>query len=176
MHDVAKLSATTSMNLLNKVASAYGLLIRGASNLQSAFLLAVRICWGWQFFQSGWGKLKNLDGVTEFFTTLGIPMPHLNAILAASVECFGGLFLLLGLASRLTAIPLIFTMIVAYATAEDDLWKTLHSEPFDEFLTAFFKATPYTFLFASLIILIFGPGKASLDQLIGYLWAKKKAS
>ena len=164
------------MNLLNKIETAYGLLIRGASNLQSVFLLAVRVCWGWQFFQTGMGKLKDLDKVTGFFTDLGIPMPHLNAIMAGATECFGGLFLLLGLASRATAIPLIITMVVAYATAEKELWGKLSSGPFDEFLTGFLEAAPFLFLFASLIILIFGPGKASLDQLIGYLWAKKKAN
>jgi uncharacterized membrane protein YphA (DoxX/SURF4 family) len=44
----------------------YRLLIRAASSLQSPFLLAVRLYWGWQMAQTGWGKLGNLDHVTGF--------------------------------------------------------------------------------------------------------------
>ena len=57
----------------------YRLLIRAASSLQSPFLLAVRLYWGWQFAQTGWGKLGNLDHVTQFFTSLGISAPGIMA-------------------------------------------------------------------------------------------------
>ena len=43
--------------------------------LQSPLLLAIRLYWGWQFTQDGWGKLTHLDSVTEFFTTLNLPAP-----------------------------------------------------------------------------------------------------
>ena len=59
----------------------YRLLIRVASSLQSPFLLAVRLYWGWLFAEDGWGKLHNLDKVTEFFTSLGLPAPGLNRTL-----------------------------------------------------------------------------------------------
>ena len=35
----------------------YNLFVRALSSLQSPFLLAVRLYWGWQFMQAGWGKL-----------------------------------------------------------------------------------------------------------------------
>src|SRR5689334_17944954 len=123
------------MNILNQIRAGYGKLVHGASYLQSPLLLAIRLFWGWQFFQAGWGKLQDLERVTGFFTQLGIPMPHLNAIMAACTECFGGLFLLLGLASRLTTIPLIITMIVAYVTADNEALKAIFSDP-DKFVTA----------------------------------------
>ena len=111
--------------LISLARTAYSLLIAGASDLQSPLLLAVRLYWGWAFFQTGKGKLMNHAQVTEFFTSLNIPMPGLNAYMAGTAECFGGLLLLVGLASRLTAIPLIVTMIVAYLTADLDVVKNI---------------------------------------------------
>ena len=56
----------------------YRLLVRVSSSLQSPFLLAVRLYWGWQFMQTGWGKLSDINKVVGFFTNLGIPAPALN--------------------------------------------------------------------------------------------------
>ena len=61
------------------IANYYSLLNRGTGALQSPFLLLVRLYWGWQFIQTGWGKFNNISGVTAFFRTLGIPFPGLNA-------------------------------------------------------------------------------------------------
>lgn len=148
--------------LITLTRAGYDLLVNRASSLQSPLLLVLRLYWGWAFFQTGLGKLHNLDRTTEFFQTLGLPLPGLNAAMAGTVECVGGLLLLAGLASRLTAIPLIATMIVAYLTAEIDTVKNIFNEP-DKFLAA----DPFLFLLVSLLILIFGPGAVSLDRLIG---------
>src|SRR3954451_10774230 len=95
------------------VANALALFSRLSSRLQSPFLLAVRLYWGWQFAQSGWGKLHRLDQVTDFFASLNIPMPHVNAILVSNLEFFGGVLLILGLASRLTGVILTGNMVIA---------------------------------------------------------------
>ena len=129
--------------------------------LRDLFLLAIRLYWGWQFFQTGRGKLQNLDQTAEFFGSLDIPAPKLNAMLAGGTECLGGLLLLIGLASRVISVPLIFTMIVAYATAHLDSVKTMFSDP-DTFVTQ----APFLFLLAAVIIFIFGPGRFSLDHLL----------
>lgn len=100
----------------------------------------------------------NLDNTTGFFIELGIPFPKLNAIIAGSTECFGGLLLLVGLASRLTALPLIFTMIVAYLTADREKLTGIFEDP-----DAFVTASPFLFLFATLIVFTFGPGRFSAD-------------
>src|SRR4051794_32581718 len=121
----------------------YGLLITVGNSLQSPFLLAVRLYWGYQFFISGKGKLGNLDKVTGFFTDLHIPFPKQNAIMNASLECFGGLLLLVGLGSRLISIPLAITMVVAYLTADLDVVKGIYEDP-DKFVTA----AEFLFLFA----------------------------
>ena len=157
--------------IIDRLSRWYQLLVRAASNCQSALLLAIRLYWGWQFCQTGWGKLHNLSQVSEFFGSLGIPFPMFNATLAGATECFGGLFLLLGVASRLAAIPLIFTMIVAYATADKEAVQAIFSDP-DKFVTA----TPFLFLLASAIVLVFGPGKVSVDYAIERYLARKKAT
>src|SRR3989338_1335936 len=84
---------------------------------QHPLLLAVRLYWGWGFFMAGMKKLQDIDKVIWLFTSLGIPYPQYNALLVGSVECFGGLLLMVGLASRLAAVPLTKTLIVAFGTA-----------------------------------------------------------
>ena len=137
------------------------ILDKTASYLPDPLLLALRLYWGWQFFQTGKGKLMNLEATTEFFADLGLPLAKLNAIMAGSTECFGGLFLLLGLFSRVTCVPLIFTMIVAYSTAHIEELKGMFSDP-----DAFVTAAPFLFLLASVIVFTFGAGKFSLDELL----------
>ena len=82
---------------------AYGWFTCAAGSLKSPLLFAVRLYWGWQFFQTGWGKLHNMPHVIEFFTSLGIPAPVFNAYFVSGLECFGGILLALGLGSRLIA-------------------------------------------------------------------------
>jgi putative oxidoreductase len=142
----------------------YRRLIAVASSLQSPFLLLVRLYWGWQLVQSGWGKLHNIEKVMEFFTSLGLPMPGLTAHFIASLELVGGILLILGLASRLIAVVLTFNMIMAYIIADHDALMSIFSDP-----DKFYAAAPYTFLFASLLVLIFGPGRFSVDALISRL-------
>ena len=78
---------------------------------------AARFTVGWVFLQSGWGKLHNLEQVTGFFASLGLPAPELQAPFVASVEFLGGALLLAGLATRFAAVPLIAVMVVALSTA-----------------------------------------------------------
>jgi putative oxidoreductase len=146
----------------------YRLLIRAASALQTPFLLAIRLYWGWQFLQTGWGKLSDIHKVVGFFTDLGIPAPALNAWFISGLEFAGGVLLMVGLGSRLIALPLVIDMIVAYIVADREALFSIISSP-DKFAAA----APFTFLFASLIVLIFGPGKVSIDALLaGRLWRR----
>ena len=157
--------------LLRLAAAAYGLATKIGTWLQPVFLLIIRLYWGWQFFMTGKGKLGDIGKVTNFFQSLGIPFPHLNAYLAGCTECFGGLILLVGLGSRVTTLPLIVTMIVAYITASPDAVKNIFSKP-DDFVTA----DPFLFLLTAVIVFLFGPGPLSLDGLIGYVLKKRAAT
>lgn len=140
---------------------------RAASFLQSPFLLVVRLYWGWQFAQTGWGKLHNLPQITQFFSSLHLPFPGFTAPFVAGVEFVGGILLILGLISRFTGLVLSINMFVAYWTADHAALTSIFSDP-----GKFYIADPYTFLFASLMVLIFGAGLFSLDRL-GSRWLTK---
>jgi putative oxidoreductase len=76
----------------------------------------------------------------------------------------------LGLGSRIIALPLTINMLMAYITADREALFSFFSDP-----GKFYAADPYTFLFASLLILLFGPGKISIDFGISYLLKRKAA-
>jgi putative oxidoreductase len=117
--------------------------------------LVARITVGWVFMWSGWGKLHNLPQVTENFIGWGIPLPHILTPFVSGVEFFGGLFLLAGLLTRISAGALGITMIVAIRSAkwaDVDSLETLLG--FDEF--------EYLALF--LWLAIAGPGVLSADH------------
>jgi putative oxidoreductase len=119
--------------------------------------LFARITVGWVFLWSGWGKLQNLPLVTDNFVSWGIPAPHVLAPFVSGVEFFGGLFLLLGLLTRISAGALGVTMIVAIKSAkwaDVDSLETLLG--FDEF--------EYLALF--LWLAIAGAGAVSIDHFL----------
>ena len=119
-------------------------------------LLLLRICLAAVFIPSGWGKLHDLGKVTEFFTELGIPAPHLNAIVVAMCELGCGILLLLGLLSRAAALPLIASMAVAIVTAKRaDITGIADLFALDELIYA-------ALLF---VVVALGPGRFALDAL-----------
>lgn len=79
-----------------------------------------RVAVGLVFVQSGWGKLHDLASVTDYFASLGLPIPAFQAALASTAELVCGALLLVGFATRFAAIPLIITMCVAIRTAKWD--------------------------------------------------------
>jgi putative oxidoreductase len=155
--------------LLDRGRAVHVTFCRAASSLVAPFLLLVRLYWGWQFMQTGWGKLHRLPQVTQFFASLNIPAPGLNAAFVSWLELIGGILLILGLASRWTAFLLAIDMFVAYVTADTTALRSVISDP-----GKFYNADPYTFLFAGLLILIFGPGKFAIDSFLP--WRHKPAA
>lgn len=129
------------------------------NRLQSPLLLLIRLYWGGSFFITGFGKFTHMGNVVSFFQSLGIPFAHFSAFLTALVETIGGACLFLGLFSRLASIPLMFVMIVVFATAESEAVRMLLSNP-----QKFIHSTPFSFLFASLLVFVFGPGQISIDS------------
>jgi len=145
-------------------------LITAATSLQSPFLLLVRLAWGYQMHLTGAGKLHDLGRVTGFFTELGIPAPGVNAVFISVLEFVGGLLFALGLGSRFVALLFVGDMIVAYIAADREALASIFSDP-----DKFYHAAPYTFLIAGLIVLIFGPGKFSLDALLAKRFGARAA-
>lgn len=119
-------------------------------------LLLLRLITGFGLFFAGKGKLFNIDQTAEFFTSLDIPMPYINAIMAGSTEMIGGALLILGLGTRLISIPLTITMLVALSTAHADELSGIFST---EGHFGFVAAAPTPYLLALLGILIAGPGR-----------------
>lgn len=157
-------------NLWHSVCNLHARLVLMLSHLRSPFLLVVRLYWGWQLAQNGWGKLHNLDNVTQFFSSLGLPAPGPTAAFVASFELIGGTLLALGLLSRIAAIGIAIDMFTAYATADKEALHSFLTEP-----GKFYVADPYTFLFAGLLIMVFGPGKLSLDTLLEHRLGQPQA-
>jgi putative oxidoreductase len=151
------------MKLVGDLKNVYLSFAAVAARLQSPLLLAIRLYWGFQFAQDGWGKLTHLNKVTDFFTSLNLPAPHMTALTCASIEFFGGILFALGVLSRLTSLVLFVNMTMAYLSVPDDRINFSHilTKPED-----FYGATPYTYWFAALLILILGPGAIALDTLL----------
>ena len=148
-------------HLLSKLSAIHDRFFQLVSLAQSPFLLLVRLYWGWQLAQSGWGKLHNLGQVADYFTSLNLPFPARMALFIACVEFFGGILFALGLFSRMTALVLTINMIAAFVLGDHDALVSVISDP-DKFIAA----APFAFLFASALVLFFGPGKLCLDTLL----------
>jgi putative oxidoreductase len=121
--------------------------------------LLTRLVIGYAFHVTGHGKLQNLDRTTQFFAGLGIPLPHINAIFVSWLEFVGGLFIFVGLFTRIFAALLSFSMIVALLTSDGGEW--LMKFPAD--LT---DVTSFTFLLFLIWLVLYGPGPISLDKLL----------
>jgi putative oxidoreductase len=131
----------------------------------AAFLppLLTRLVIGLGFHQTGSGKLANPDNVVAFFTDLGIPFPELNAAFVSRAEYYGGLLLIIGLATRWAAALLGSTMIVALATADRANLVSALQLSGDTGLT---DVVPVMWGILLLWLLVQGPGVVSLDALV----------
>ena len=124
--------------------------------------LIARIVVGEVFMMSGWGKLQNLELVTENFISWGIPLPHILTPFVSGVEFVGGILLMLGLFTRIVGGMLAVVMLVAIKSA---LWEQIDS--LDTLLG--FSETAYFAIFTWLAIA--GAGKLSIDY-----WLTRKSS
>jgi putative oxidoreductase len=119
-----------------------------------------RLTVGLVFIGTGWGKLHSLPDVTDFFASLHIPAPGFNARLTAATELFGGLAILVGFGTRLVALPLGFTMVIAILTAKrGDITS----------LTALVGFEEWSYLVFFIWLALVGAGPVSIDGLIGKL-------
>jgi putative oxidoreductase len=130
---------------------------RIASHFAWAGPLAMRLVVGYVFMLTGWGKLNNLQQVTENFVGWGIPFPHILTPFVSGVEFFGGILLLLGLFTRIPAAMLAVTMLVAIKSAK---WGDVDS------LETLLGFEEMTYFAAFLWLAIAGPGAVSLDRLL----------
>src|SRR6202171_1024049 len=157
--DTVLLAVTSNLGMtVNKVLDGLiGWPERLASYLGWLAPLFARIVVGWVFLWSGWGKLNNMPAIIENFAGWHIPAPHILAPFVSGVEFLGGIFLLVGFMTRISAGGLGITMIVAIASAKWEMVDSLETLlGFDE--------TEYLALF--LWLAIAGAGRFSIDRLL----------
>jgi putative oxidoreductase len=81
--------------------------------------LFLRLIIGYGFMAHGWAKLsKGPAGFEKLLVQIGVPFPHITSWVSPLIELLGGLAIFLGVFISITAIPLIFTMLVAMFTIQ----------------------------------------------------------
>ena len=124
---------------------------------KSLALLFARLAIAYGFYEPAMMKFKDIGSVAEWFGSMGIPFPTLNAYMAASTEVLGVLLLTLGLLTRAISIPLIVIMIVAIVTVHLPNGFSAGNNGFE---------IPFYYMLFLLTFLSHGAGKFSLDRLI----------
>jgi putative oxidoreductase len=149
----------------------YRTLISAANALQDPFLLLIRVAWGYQLHKVGAKKFHDLAAVTASFTRLGIPAPGVSAVFIAVLEFVGGLMFALGFGTRLISLLIVCDMTVALCTAHRAAVEAILED-----VRKLYAAAPYTYLEAALIVLIFGPGRYSVDALLAKRFAARASN
>ena len=119
--------------------------------------LLLRLVFGWFWLETGWAKLHNLEFFAGRFVEWGIPWPMLSATVSGATDLIGGALLIIGLGTRLAAIPMIINMLVALAVV---VLPTITT--FNEFV----ELDEVLYVCVLFWLLVAGPGKASLDHWI----------
>ena len=135
------------------------MLKRTFSTNAPGWVILIRLAVGAVFLTEGIQKFLFPDALgVGRFTKIGIPAPEIMAPFVGVVEIGCGALLILGLLTRLAAVPLIVDMLVAIATTKipillkSGFWAMAHE-----------ARTDYTMLFACLFFLIVGAGRWSMD-------------
>jgi len=145
------------MELLNKIK----LQLNKLSDLSPLFF---RLILAYGFYKPATTKFNNFSSIVDWFGSMGMPFPKLNAFLATGTEMVGFILLFLGLATRLISVPLIIVMIVAITTVHIGNG----FEAGDNGLEI-----PLYYILMLISLIITGPGKISLDHLISKYINKK---
>jgi putative oxidoreductase len=125
--------------------------------------LALRIPIGIIFVAHGAQKLfgafggYGLEGTGQFMASLGLTPGYLMALLAGSVEFFGGLALLFGVMVRPAAAALAFAMLVAIFSVHIDKGLFMDKNGYEYALAL---------LAASMSLLVSGAGRLSVDTAV----------
>lgn len=85
-------------------------------NIEFLPLLFLRLILAYGFYNPALQKLQNINGIGEWFESMEIPFPYLNAYMATFTEVLGVIFLFLGFGVRYISVLLMITMVVAIKT------------------------------------------------------------
>lgn len=128
--------------------------------MTSLLILALRLFLGVMILFHGVDKLTNFDQLSETFPDIMGLGSYTSLMIAVFAEFCCSLFLLCGLLVRITVIPLMLTMAVAFFVVHD----------------ADFPGGELSFIYLALLIIIYftGPGRYSVDYLIDMRFRKDK--
>jgi len=124
---------------------------------QSFSLLFARLVVAYGFYEPAMQKWSDIKSVADWFGSMGIPFPTLNAYMAASTELIGVVLLTLGLFTRLISVPLMVIMVVAITTVHLAHGFAAGNNGFE---------IPLYYMLFLAIFASFGAGKFSLDHLL----------
>lgn len=141
----------------SKIARLYTSAVGVIERVKDLPLLLMRLVLAYGFYSTALMKWQNIPGVSEWFSSLGIPMPTLNAYLVASTEAVGVILLTLGLATRLISFPLIITMIVAIITVHLLNGFEAGNNGFE---------IPLYYMIMLFVLLVNGAGRISIDYYV----------
>jgi len=125
--------------------------------LKSLSLLLARVIVAYGFYEPAMMKWSDIHSVAEWFGSMGIPFPTLNAYMAATTEITSVVLLTLGLFTRIISIPLIVVMIVAIVTVHLGNGFSAGNNGFE---------IPLYYMLFLLLFVSHGAGKFSVDRLI----------
>jgi len=126
-------------------------------HLQSFALLLARLAVAYGFYEPAMMKWSDISATANWFGSIGIPFPTLNAYMAATTEMLGVILLTLGLFTRLISLPMIVIMIVAIVTVHLPHGFSAGDNGFE---------IPLYYMLFLLIFVSHGAGKFSIDHLI----------
>ena len=145
------------MNIFNKITD-------HLEKLKDIPPLLFRLVLAYGFYGPATMKLKNFNGIIEWFTGMGMPLPKLNALLATGTETAGFILIFLGLATRIISIPLMVVMVVAITTVHMGNGFEAGNNGFE---------IPIYYMLMLFSLLITGPGRISIDSLVANFYNKK---
>jgi len=135
----------------------YSKVARVLNKGQSISLLLARLAVAYGFYEPAKQKWSDIDTAAQWFSSMGIPLPTLNAYMAASTGLLGVVLLILGLFTRLISISLMVVMIVAIVTVHLSNGFGAGNNGFE---------IPLHYLLFLSIFTSFGAGKFSFDYLL----------
>jgi putative oxidoreductase len=140
-------------------------LAHALERLRWALPLSARFLTGWVFIESGLGKLRHLDVLSQFFLSLGFPKPLVLAGVVASSEALFGMMLLAGLLTRAACLPLLGILATALVTLRG---------PELEGASDLFSTPELLFGVLLAWLLVEGPGPVSLDHVLFRKWKRSE--
>jgi putative oxidoreductase len=135
----------------------YNKFVEGTGKLRDIPLLLFRLILAVGFYEPALMKVKNLSGVAEWFGSMNYPLPMISASISMVTEVSGIVLLILGLGSRLIAMPMMFIMVIATFTVHISNGFPAGDNGFE---------IPLYYFLMLFALVVYGSGKYSVDYLI----------